>query len=174
MFAYQTSCSSKYANSGFSSKGSRPTSIHGHKKCCHAFKSKAEIDVSTIMVTCIFLVCVCVLLLALVIFFVFQTIDALDPWEGLTELGHHLLDLPIDPRLGKMVLYSVILKCLDPILTITCALAHKDPCEFHSPFIVQTTKLLVDDDDDVNSLDYQKKAIGFLSFFSYFTVACIR
>lgn len=54
-----------------------------------------------------------------------KTIDALDPWEDLTELGRHLLDLPIDPRLGKMLLYAVVLKCLDPILTIVCSLAYK-------------------------------------------------
>ncbi|UYV78743.1 YTHDC2 [Cordylochernes scorpioides] len=59
-----------------------------------------------------------------------KTIDSLDPWEELTELGLHLLDLPIDPRLGKMVLYSVVLKCLDPVLTIVCALAYKDPCMY--------------------------------------------
>nr|KAG5703112.1 hypothetical protein BaRGS_012174 [Batillaria attramentaria] len=53
--------------------------------------------------------------------------DALDEWEELTELGHHLTDLPVEPRLGKMVLHAVVLKCLDPILTIVCALAHKDP-----------------------------------------------
>ncbi|XP_023236112.1 probable ATP-dependent RNA helicase YTHDC2 [Centruroides sculpturatus] len=56
-----------------------------------------------------------------------KTIDALDPWEELTELGLHLLDLPIEPRLGKMVLYSVVLKCLDPVLTIVCALAYRNP-----------------------------------------------
>lgn len=56
-----------------------------------------------------------------------KTIDALDSWEDLTELGHHLLDLPVDPRLGKMLLYSVVLKCLDPVLTIVCCLAYKDP-----------------------------------------------
>ncbi|PSN46949.1 putative ATP-dependent RNA helicase YTHDC2 [Blattella germanica] len=56
-----------------------------------------------------------------------QTIDALDSWEDLTELGHHLLDLPIEPRLGKMLLYSVVLKCLDPVLTIVCCLAYRDP-----------------------------------------------
>ena len=59
-----------------------------------------------------------------------QQIDALDPYEDLTELGHHLADLPVDPRYGKMILYSVVLKCLDPILTIACALAYKDPCEY--------------------------------------------
>ncbi|XP_014486716.1 PREDICTED: probable ATP-dependent RNA helicase YTHDC2 [Dinoponera quadriceps] len=56
-----------------------------------------------------------------------KTIDALDPWEDLTEMGSHLLDLPVEPRLGKMLLYAVVLKCLDPILTIVCSLAYKDP-----------------------------------------------
>ncbi|XP_071845788.1 3'-5' RNA helicase YTHDC2-like isoform X2 [Apostichopus japonicus] len=56
-----------------------------------------------------------------------QSIDAMDHWEDLTELGCHLADLPIAPHLGKMVLYSIVLKCLDPILTIACALAYKDP-----------------------------------------------
>lgn len=54
-----------------------------------------------------------------------QTIDALDSWEGLTELGHRLLDLPVEPRLGKMLLYSIVLKCLDPVLTIVCCLAYR-------------------------------------------------
>ncbi|KZC13983.1 putative ATP-dependent RNA helicase YTHDC2 [Dufourea novaeangliae] len=56
-----------------------------------------------------------------------KTIDALDPWEDLTELGSHLLDLPIEPRLGKMLLYAVVLKCLDPVLTIVCSLSYRDP-----------------------------------------------
>lgn len=56
-----------------------------------------------------------------------QTIDAMDPWEDLTELGYHLADLPVEPHLGKMVLCSVVLKCLDPILTIACSLAHREP-----------------------------------------------
>ncbi|KAI8480782.1 3'-5' RNA helicase ythdc2 [Branchiostoma belcheri] len=56
-----------------------------------------------------------------------KTVDALDMWEDLTELGHHMVDLPIEPRLAKMVLYSVVLKCLDPVLTIACALAYRDP-----------------------------------------------
>ena len=54
-----------------------------------------------------------------------KTIDALDPWEDLTELGSDLLDLPVEPRLEKMLLYAVILKCLDPILTIVCSLSYK-------------------------------------------------
>ncbi|TRY87943.1 hypothetical protein DNTS_005233 [Danionella cerebrum] len=56
-----------------------------------------------------------------------KTIDAMDPWENLTELGVHLADLPVDPHLGKMVVCAVVLKCLDPILTIACTLAHREP-----------------------------------------------
>ncbi|KAJ7399956.1 putative ATP-dependent RNA helicase YTHDC2 [Pitangus sulphuratus] len=56
-----------------------------------------------------------------------KTIDAMDPWEDLTELGYHLTELPVEPHLGKMVLYAVVLKCLDPVLTIACALACQDP-----------------------------------------------
>ncbi|XP_051523162.1 3'-5' RNA helicase YTHDC2 isoform X2 [Myxocyprinus asiaticus] len=56
-----------------------------------------------------------------------KTIDAMDPWENLTDLGLHLADLPVEPHLGKMVLCAVVLKCLDPILTIACTLAHRDP-----------------------------------------------
>ena len=37
------------------------------------------------------------------------------------------MDLPIEPRLGKTVLAAVVLKCLDPVLTIACALSYKDP-----------------------------------------------
>ena len=56
-----------------------------------------------------------------------KNIDALDKDEELTELGHHLADLPLPPHLGKMVLYSIILRCVDPVLTIASALAYRDP-----------------------------------------------
>ncbi|XP_072227665.1 3'-5' RNA helicase YTHDC2 isoform X2 [Leuresthes tenuis] len=56
-----------------------------------------------------------------------KTIDALDQYEDLTDLGYHLADLPVEPHLGKMVLCAVVLKCLDPILTIACTLAYRDP-----------------------------------------------
>ncbi|XP_037535032.1 3'-5' RNA helicase YTHDC2 [Nematolebias whitei] len=55
-----------------------------------------------------------------------KTIDALGQNEELTDLGYHLADLPVEPHLGKMVLCAVILKCLDPILTIACSLAYRD------------------------------------------------
>ncbi|KAK3527693.1 hypothetical protein QTP86_034156 [Hemibagrus guttatus] len=56
-----------------------------------------------------------------------KTIDAMDSWEDLTELGYHLADLPLEPHLGKMVLCAVVLKCLDPILTIACMLSYREP-----------------------------------------------
>ncbi|XP_058239188.1 3'-5' RNA helicase YTHDC2 [Hemibagrus wyckioides] len=56
-----------------------------------------------------------------------KTIDAMDSWEDLTELGYHLADLPLEPHLGKMVLCAVALKCLDPILTIACMLSYREP-----------------------------------------------
>ncbi|KAJ0056946.1 hypothetical protein NL108_000769, partial [Boleophthalmus pectinirostris] len=56
-----------------------------------------------------------------------KAIDALDQYEELTDLGYHLADLPVEPHLGKMVLCAVALKCLDPILTIACTLAYRDP-----------------------------------------------
>ncbi|NXH12914.1 YTDC2 helicase, partial [Bucco capensis] len=56
-----------------------------------------------------------------------KTIDAMDPWEDLTALGYHLTELPVEPHLGKMVLCAVLLKCLDPVLTVACTLAYRDP-----------------------------------------------
>ncbi|XP_024120086.1 3'-5' RNA helicase YTHDC2 isoform X2 [Oryzias melastigma] len=58
---------------------------------------------------------------------ILKKIDALEENEDLTDLGYHLADLPVEPQLGKMVLCAVVLKCLDPILTIACALAYRDP-----------------------------------------------
>ena len=56
-----------------------------------------------------------------------KKIEALDCFEELTEFGHHMVDLSIPPQLAKMVLYGLVLKCLDPVLTIACILAYKDP-----------------------------------------------
>ncbi|XP_034203091.1 DExH-box ATP-dependent RNA helicase DExH1-like [Prunus dulcis] len=57
-----------------------------------------------------------------------KTIGALDDMEGLTPLGHHLCTLPLDPKIGKMLLMgSSIFQCLNPALTIAAALAHCDP-----------------------------------------------
>ncbi|KAJ8954936.1 hypothetical protein NQ318_000366 [Aromia moschata] len=56
-----------------------------------------------------------------------QFLGALDKEEELTILGEYLAQLTIEPRLGKMLIYSVIFRCLEPILTLTAAMTHKDP-----------------------------------------------
>ena len=56
-----------------------------------------------------------------------QWMDALDPWENVTDLGRLLLELPVEPRAGKMLLTATVLHCLDPVLTIVCCLSHRDP-----------------------------------------------
>ena len=47
--------------------------------------------------------------------------------EALTPLGRHLAGLPLDPRLGKLLLYGAALGCLAPALTIAASLAHRPP-----------------------------------------------
>ena len=59
-----------------------------------------------------------------------KAIDALDEDEELTELGKLLVELPVDPRLGKMIIFGLLLKCLDPVLVIAASLAYKDPCKY--------------------------------------------
>ncbi|XP_044262840.1 3'-5' RNA helicase YTHDC2-like [Tribolium madens] len=56
-----------------------------------------------------------------------ECLGALDKEERLTPLGEYLSQLTIEPHLGKMLIYSAIFKCLDPILTIVASLAQKDP-----------------------------------------------
>jgi HrpA-like RNA helicase len=59
--------------------------------------------------------------------------DSFNSDESLTQLGKQLVDLPIEPRLGKSILAAIALRCLDPVLTIVCALSYRDP------FIIPTT-----------------------------------
>lgn len=54
-----------------------------------------------------------------------KALGALDEDEALTQLGRHLLHLSVEPHLGKILIYSVIYKCLDPILSIVSCLTHK-------------------------------------------------
>lgn len=50
----------------------------------------------------------------------------------ITPLGFHLAALPITPRIGKLMLYGVLLRCVDPILTIAAVCSSKSP--FVMPF----------------------------------------
>uniref|UniRef100_A0A7N0VCD2 RNA helicase n=1 Tax=Kalanchoe fedtschenkoi TaxID=63787 RepID=A0A7N0VCD2_KALFE len=60
-----------------------------------------------------------------------KIIGALDKFENLTALGRYLIKLPLEPKLGKMLIIGAIFHCLDPILTIVAGLSVRDP--FLSP-----------------------------------------
>ena len=61
-------------------------------------------------------------------------LDAVDAADELTPLGHHLAELPVDARLGKMMLYGAMFGCLDPVLTIAASVG------FRSPFLAPMEK----------------------------------
>ncbi|CAN6439906.1 unnamed protein product [Victoria cruziana] len=56
-----------------------------------------------------------------------KLIGALDEKENLTNLGQYLSMLPVDPKLGKMLIMGAVFRCLDPILTIVAGLSMRDP-----------------------------------------------
>ncbi|XP_077219815.1 DExH-box ATP-dependent RNA helicase DExH3-like [Tasmannia lanceolata] len=56
-----------------------------------------------------------------------KIIGALDEAENLSVLGRHLSMLPVEPKLGKMLILGTIFNCLDPILTIVAGLSVRDP-----------------------------------------------
>jgi len=47
--------------------------------------------------------------------------------EELTSLGYHLASLPVDVRIGKIIIYASLFNCLDPCLTIAATMAFKSP-----------------------------------------------
>ncbi|XP_059652840.1 DExH-box ATP-dependent RNA helicase DExH3 [Cornus florida] len=56
-----------------------------------------------------------------------KLIGALDENENLTHLGKFLSMLPVDPKLGKMIIMGAIFRCFDPVLTIVAGLSVRDP-----------------------------------------------
>ncbi len=61
-----------------------------------------------------------------------QDLGAFDLTEALTPLGRHLIRMPVDPRIGKMLILGALLRCVDPVLTIAAALGHGRSV-FYSP-----------------------------------------
>ena len=54
-----------------------------------------------------------------------ELIGAIDAdCQSLTPLGKHLSRMPCDPKLGKMLIFGAILRCVDPVLTIVAAQAY--------------------------------------------------
>lgn len=58
-----------------------------------------------------------------------QELAALDEKRQLTSLGKRLARLPIDPRLGRMLLAAADEGCVNDVLTIVSALSVQDPRE---------------------------------------------
>ena len=58
-------------------------------------------------------------------------LQAIDEEEELTPLGRILSEMPLDACAGKMLVYGVMLRCIDPVLTIAAAMSSKSP--FISP-----------------------------------------
>ncbi|KAG5532314.1 hypothetical protein RHGRI_026818 [Rhododendron griersonianum] len=56
-----------------------------------------------------------------------KVIGALDEDENLTVLGRYLTMLPMEPKLGKMLILGAIFNCLDPLLTVVAGLSVRDP-----------------------------------------------
>ncbi|PON59154.1 DEA(D/H)-box RNA helicase family protein [Trema orientale] len=56
-----------------------------------------------------------------------KMIGALDENENLTYLGKFLSVLPVDPKLGKMLIMGAVFRCFDPVLTIVSGLSVRDP-----------------------------------------------
>jgi HrpA-like RNA helicase len=66
-----------------------------------------------------------------------KDIGAMDADEHLTVLGHHLAALPMSPRLGKLVIFGLAFDCVDPILTIACAMSYR--CVQHCAVSIMST-----------------------------------
>jgi len=90
-----------------------------------------------------------------------QELGALDGDARLTELGRRLAQLPVDPRLGRMVLAAGELDCASEVLTIAAALSIQDPRERPAEQRAQADQLharFADPDSDF---------IGFLNLYRY-------
>jgi HrpA-like RNA helicase len=51
--------------------------------------------------------------------------------KGLTPLGQHLARLPVDVRIGKLLIMGALFNCMDSSLTIAAALSSKSPFATH-------------------------------------------
>lgn len=54
-------------------------------------------------------------------------VGALDMNNNLTSLGSVLLQLPVDPRLGRLVLFGSFFRCLDAAITLAAIMGTREP-----------------------------------------------
>jgi HrpA-like RNA helicase len=55
-----------------------------------------------------------------------ETCSDLDVAVEMTALGYHLAILPVEPRIGKIMIYGAILGCVDDSLTIAASMSSKN------------------------------------------------
>ena len=58
-----------------------------------------------------------------------QELGAFDQFERITDLGRRLARLPVDPRIGRMILQAEVEGCVREVLVIAAALSIPDPRE---------------------------------------------
>ena len=80
-----------------------------------------------------------------------EELGALDARGRLTKLGRRLADLPVDPRMGRMVLEADRLGCVSEVIVIAAALSIQDPRERPADRTAQADQLharFADEDSD--------------------------
>ena len=61
-----------------------------------------------------------------------RSLGAVDAHGAITVLGRHIVQIPADVRIAKLLLFGALLRCLEPILTIAGCIAYRSP--FVTPF----------------------------------------
>nr|CAD1828161.1 unnamed protein product [Ananas comosus var. bracteatus] len=64
---------------------------------------------------------------------VLQDLGALTQDEQLTDLGEKIGSLPVHPSTSKMLLFAILMNCLEPALTLACAPITEIPLFFRWP-----------------------------------------
>jgi len=93
-----------------------------------------------------------------------QELAALDDKRTLTPLGRRLARLPVDPRLGRMLLAAAEEGCVNEVLTIVAALSIQDPRE--RPF----DKRQAADELHAEFADEKSDFLAWLNLWSFVTV----
>lgn len=91
-----------------------------------------------------------------------QELGAVDANRQITDLGNQLARLPLDPRVGRMILAAKKENCLREILIIASALAIQDPRE--RPMDKRESA----DQAHIKFADEQSDFMGFLKLWSFY------
>lgn len=54
-------------------------------------------------------------------------LGALTVEKRLTSLGQHLANLPLDVKVGKMIIHGAVMHCIDPVLTVAACYSVRNP-----------------------------------------------